>query len=493
MFGLMRSRSCALGPEEKLRRRLHYCGTCKSIGSRYGQGARMLLNFDSVFAAEILTAVAGVDGPENWDRSFQSVNCFRLPSDHAIPEPVRYAAAMTVVLAEVKIADQIDDGRGIGWRTLRWGMSRSFRRASTDLVDRWGFPIDELWLHVRRQSDVEGSVLAGTRVAGDPDQVLRGYAASTAAATALAFRHGAVAAGRPSATDSLESLGRFFGEVVYTLDAIRDVAEDARAGTFNAVSAAYGTPADRLPVETRRAAVRVLRAMQADLETAIERLPIPRDRAALFIDRLRSNIDRVVGSRRLTVLKSSPRLSTAQSCARVRFSPEQRVREAFSIARAAAAKHFASCKPLPVRVTEAPFVFAVAAVAALVAPAAVSAATSPREILDALFNVPVIGGALTMAMPPMGPGMGQAEQARRRAQQNAPGADSGESSAECCCDCCDCASDGDSSCGCCGSCNSCSGDHCNCCGNCGDCGNCCHCSNSCCDCDCGSCCDCNCD
>ena len=61
MFGLMRSRSCALGPDEKLRRRLHYCGTCKSIGSRYGQSARLLLNFDSVFAAEVLTAVAGID------------------------------------------------------------------------------------------------------------------------------------------------------------------------------------------------------------------------------------------------------------------------------------------------------------------------------------------------------------------------------------------------------------------------------------------------
>ncbi len=493
MFGLMRSRSCALGPEEKLRRRLHYCGTCKSIGARYGQSARMLLNFDTVFAAEVLTAVAGIDVPADWDRSFQSVNCFRLPSDDAIPEPVRYAAAITVVLAEVKVADQIDDGRGIGWRALRRGMSSSFRRASADLSGRWEFPIDELWTHVRRQSEIEGSVLAGTPVAGDPDQVLRGYAASTAAATAVAFRHGAVAAGRPSAADSLEALGRHFGEVVFTLDAIRDVAEDARDGTFNAVSAAYGTTSDRLPAETRRAAVRVLRAMQADLETAIGRLPIPGDRAALFIDRLRSNIDRVVGSRRLTVLKSAAGPSTVASCSRVSFSPAQRIRVAYPVARAAASRHFASCKPLPVRVAETPFVFALAIVAALVAPGAVSSAESPREIVDALFNVAAIGGALAMAMPPMGPGMDQAEQARRRAQQNAPGADSGESSAECCCDCCDCASDGDSSCGCCGSCHGCCGDHGNCCGSCGDCGNCCHCSNSCCDCDCSGCCDCNCD
>ena len=82
MFGLMRSRACGLGPEER-RRRLHYCGTCKTMGRLYGQRSRTLLNFDAVFAAELLTALAGTDGLDAWDGAYQSVNCFRLPADRA--------------------------------------------------------------------------------------------------------------------------------------------------------------------------------------------------------------------------------------------------------------------------------------------------------------------------------------------------------------------------------------------------------------------------
>jgi hypothetical protein len=490
MFGLMRSRSCALGPDEKLRRRLHYCGTCKSIGSRYGQSARLLLNFDSVFAAEVLTAVAGIDAPDNWDRNFHSVNCFRLPSEDAIPEPVRYAAAMTVVLAEVKVADHIDDGRGIVWRAFRRGMSPGFRQASVDLAERWGFPVDELWAHVRKQAEVERTALAGIALSRNPESVLRDCAEPTARATALAFSHAAVAISRPDAAASLHKLGSHFGRVIYILDAIRDVAEDARAGTFNAVTAAFGVKSERLPADVRRAAVRVLRSAQSDLETAIARLPISAERAALFIDRLRSNVDRAVGSRRLPVHSSSPIPEPAITRVRGRISVSTRVREALSIARAASLRHFASCKPLPIRVAEAPFVFALALVAAVVAPVAVASATSPREMLDALMNVAAIGGTLSMAMPPIGPGMDPTEQLRRRAQQGQPGADTGESTAECCCDCCDCCSSGDSSCGSCDACNCC-GDG-SCCSGCGDCGNCCHCSNSCGDCDCGDCCSCDC-
>lgn len=490
MFGLMRSRSCALGPEEKLRRRLHYCGTCKSIGSRYGQSARLLLNFDSVFAAEVLTAIAGIDDPDNWDRNFHSLNCFRLPTEEAIPEPVRYAAAMTVVLAEVKVADHIDDGRGIAWRAMRRGMSSGFRRASDDLADRWKFPVDELWAHVRRQADVERVARADVARPHSPENALRECAEPTASATALAFRHAAIAISRPEAASSLNALGSHFGSVIYILDAIRDFAEDARAGTFNAVSAAFGVSGDRLPNEVRRAAVRVLRSEQSDLETAIARLPISPERASLFIDRLRANLDRAVGSRRLPLLSSSPMPDPAITCSRSRVSLSARVRRALSIARAASARHFSSCKPLPIRIAEAPFVFALASAAALVAPAAVAAASRPRDVLDALLNVAAIGGTLAMAMPPMGPGMDPTEQLRRRAQQGQPGADTGESTAECCCDCCDCCSSGDSSCGSCDACNCC-GDG-SCCSGCGDCGNCCHCSNSCGDCDCGDCCSCDC-
>ncbi len=43
MFGLMKR-----PPREP------YCGTCKTMGERYGQKTRLLLNHDTVFLAELL-------------------------------------------------------------------------------------------------------------------------------------------------------------------------------------------------------------------------------------------------------------------------------------------------------------------------------------------------------------------------------------------------------------------------------------------------------
>ena len=42
MFGLMKARACALDDDAKERRRLQYCGTCKTLGSLYGQRSRLL-------------------------------------------------------------------------------------------------------------------------------------------------------------------------------------------------------------------------------------------------------------------------------------------------------------------------------------------------------------------------------------------------------------------------------------------------------------------
>src|SRR5690349_9279583 len=101
MFGLMRAKKCGMSDEEKHFRRLNYCGTCKTIGSLYGQKSRLLLNHDTVFLAEILSALSG-DDARDWQQSYQSFNCLNMPKDE-MPRSLQFAATANVILTEFKL------------------------------------------------------------------------------------------------------------------------------------------------------------------------------------------------------------------------------------------------------------------------------------------------------------------------------------------------------------------------------------------------------
>ena len=142
MFGLMRFRCSPNSEGDQRRWRMHYCGTCKTIGTRYGQRARLLLNHDAAFLAELLTSLTGADA-EQWPRAYRSWNCMRLPSAEEIPPLLRYAAAANILLGEykVRIMKPIPDGAGgsgfdVGFRP-RFGQRKKIWRMSVFPCSRW--------------------------------------------------------------------------------------------------------------------------------------------------------------------------------------------------------------------------------------------------------------------------------------------------------------------------------------------------------------------
>ena len=83
MFGLMRGpKGCATDEQTKQQykyHRKHYCGTCKVMGVEYNQTSRLLLNFDTVFLAELLSLLDNED-TDVWEDSLQKVNlCWAMP------------------------------------------------------------------------------------------------------------------------------------------------------------------------------------------------------------------------------------------------------------------------------------------------------------------------------------------------------------------------------------------------------------------------------
>jgi DNA-binding transcriptional MerR regulator len=295
MFGLMKARTCSIDDDAKELRRLQYCGTCKTLGSLYGQKTRFLLNHDTVFLGEVLSALGdGAGEPLRWDASFVSRNCLSLPAkDAPIPPSLSFAAAATVVLAEGKLTDHVADSGHLRWHLGQRFYSRSFDEASRWLRDR-GFPLDEVRTALASQENREELVRAG-RHEGPIAASLAYLAEPTALVTGLFFAHGARFAGKTEAVDSLRSLGRAFGSLVYHLDALEDYARDARTGEFNAYRAVLGGAEAALPAEDSVSIRQQIWSMGVEVCHLIEELPIPAGRKDLFAARLRTNLSARLG------------------------------------------------------------------------------------------------------------------------------------------------------------------------------------------------------
>lgn len=477
MFGLMKARTCSLSPELKRHRRLHYCGTCKTIGSLYGQAARAMLNHDTVFLAELLSALSGADRQlDQWNRAYQSYNCLALPPvATAMPLVLQYAAAATLTLAEFKLADHLLDSNRRRWRVVRRVFSKSFRRAAAQLAE-WNFPVAELRRTLLSQ---EAREARAANLAISPAAALADLAEPTARATAMFMMHGAQLSGVTSATAAMRRIGRAFGTLVYLLDALEDYEKDARSGDFNALRAAWALADDRLPADIRRQVAERVWELAAEIDAALGELPIEPSRARLFVSRLQQNLSERLGTRLPVVAhQCNVRHATKKTLA-------ERWREAVAAGRLLAEKQAgAHGSSLAARLAS-PFVFASVLPITFLFPQQAAQASSYRECLGLGLNLMALGGLAAAVAgrlrfasnsseveeaikDEIGKGRAGRKAARKAAAGGGGTGDGSGGSSCCCCIDCDC-------CDCCDGCNCCDG--CDCCSGCGDC-----CSG--CDCDC---------
>jgi hypothetical protein len=433
MFGLMRAKKCGMSDAEKHFRRLNYCGTCKTIGSLYGQKSRLLLNHDTVFLAEILSALTG-ENVSDWEKSYQSFNCLSLPGSE-MPLPLQFAATANVILTEFKLADHIADEKKRRYKVLRNAFSKEFQTAEKILTG-WNFPLDEVKRVLESQKERETA-----------ETSLDALAFPTAQTTALFFREGAKKSGKNKLGKLAFEIGFNFGKLVYLLDAFEDYEKDFRTRQFNALRAAFGLNEEKLPPDAKRKISAILRAVESEISAKIDELPIAENQKTLFISRLSQNLH--------GKLKTSlPVLKTAEVCAVTRKRTfRQRWQNASEKARALA---------YPYR-WQMPLVFLFVFAFALAAPAQSREARSARECFDLSFNLMTFGAifASVMAFPKT---VLMQNNIVEKAKRKRRWCDS------CDCDCCDCCCECDS----CDGCDCCSG----CCDNCG-CDGCCDCS---CDC-----------
>jgi hypothetical protein len=217
----------------------HLCGLCLALRDGHGQFARVATNYDGL----IISVLVEAQSTPTADRRRTAGPC-PLRGMRTAPvakgEGARLAAAVSLVLASAKVRDHVEDRDGAFGRrpvalaarkvALRW--DRAGARTGGDL----GFDTGVLLDAVGRQGEVEAGAGPGSCVLTVTEP--------TETATAAAFAHTAVLAGRPDNTAPLQEAGRLFGRLAHLLDAVEDLAEDTRTGAWNPLTATRTDPAE---------------------------------------------------------------------------------------------------------------------------------------------------------------------------------------------------------------------------------------------------------
>lgn len=127
MFGFVNANPKSLSDEEKATYQAFYCGLCRELKKRGGKKCEILLNYDTVFLALLLSGL--YEPPE---QSFE-FNCMIHPikkREAFENEYISYAADIDIILSYESIKDRIHDGAGTAMKRLLNSLSGIYEEAA---------------------------------------------------------------------------------------------------------------------------------------------------------------------------------------------------------------------------------------------------------------------------------------------------------------------------------------------------------------------------
>ncbi|MFD7861281.1 DUF5685 family protein [Streptomyces sp. NPDC059783] len=232
VFGIVRPCAHRLSEGLKTEWMAHLCGLCLALRSDHGQFARIVTNYDGLIVSVLTEAQAERTPAQRRTAGPCPLRAMRT-APVARGEGARLAAAVSLVLASAKVRDHVADRDGLlarrpvaaAARRVAAGWDRAGARAGA----RLGFDTAVLVDAVDRQTGIE--LLAG------PGTPVLTVTEPTETATAAAFAHTAILAGRPRNAGPLAEAGRLFGRLAHLLDAVEDQEADAASGAWNPLTA----------------------------------------------------------------------------------------------------------------------------------------------------------------------------------------------------------------------------------------------------------------
>ena len=235
MFGYVRPSAERLTEEDRQRFGGAYCGLCRVLGERYGQAARMILNYDFTFLAILLWPEDDMEALHRGCIAHPIAGRDYFPGNSAL----ELAADESVILTWWQVQDALNDPGGgkAKYRAASLALKGAYRRA------RERRPAFDKT--VRRQL----ALLRELEEARCPslDEPADAFAQLLSAAAAEA--------GEPVKRRVLEQMLYHLGRWIYLADAADDLADDFASGSYNPLLCRFGLSEGTLTEEAREGLV----------------------------------------------------------------------------------------------------------------------------------------------------------------------------------------------------------------------------------------------
>lgn len=231
MFGIIRPCRHQLGNELSAAWQAHLCGVCLALRDDHGHAARLVTNYD-VLVVSVLVEAQSVAPTARRPAGRCALRRMRR-AQVAAGDCSRFAAAVSLMLAAAKLRDHVADRDGVashsGVRVAADRLAHRWARQGAQTGSELGFDTAVLTGALDRQAQVEAAASPGSAVLAVTEP--------TETATAAAFAHTAVLAGRPGNQPALAEAGRLFGRIAHLLDAVEDLPTDRASGKWNPLAA----------------------------------------------------------------------------------------------------------------------------------------------------------------------------------------------------------------------------------------------------------------
>jgi hypothetical protein len=236
-----------------------YCSLCKTLGRRYGAGARMFLNYDLSFLALTLSAMAD-DCPGFVQKrcDFNPAKKCRIAT-RATPA-LDLAADACVALTYYKIKDTIADAGGKKKAAALFSLplaGAAFHKAEKNNAVLTA----KVKAYIEAQADVERERLASIDKAAEPSALL----------LAAVFSSGET---DPAQKQVRERFGYCLGRWVYLIDACDDYFDDIKNNNYNPYALLF--PKGTSPGQVREKMQGDLNQTAAEAALAFELLSLKR-------------------------------------------------------------------------------------------------------------------------------------------------------------------------------------------------------------------------